>query len=143
MLDGGNGNDQLYGGAGKDTLYGGNGDDTLSGGAGNDVLTGGSGADSFVFEKTTQNGLDTITDFQVGTDRLVIYGSDYGLAAGALATSHFEIGTAATGHAAEFVYNSTTHTLSWDADGAGGQAAVSIAVFSNSAVIHASDFLIL
>ena len=142
-LDGGNGNDQLFGGASNDMLYGGAGNDLLRGGAGNDVLTGGVGADSFVFEMASQNGLDTITDFEVGSDRLVFNGSDYGLTPGSLAASHFEIGAAATGHEAEFVFNASTRTLSWDADGAGGQAAVNLAVFSNAITLHASDFTIL
>jgi Ca2+-binding RTX toxin-like protein len=142
LLDGGTGHDQLYGGTGTDTLYGGDGNDILRGGAGNDILTGGAGADQFVFETAKQNGVDTITDFQVGTDKLVFSASDYGLPTGALDTSHFEIGTAATGHTSEFVYNSSTHVLSWDPDGTGGQAAIQLAVLTNSAALHASDFLI-
>jgi VCBS repeat-containing protein len=64
-----NGNDTLNGGAGNDRLYG---------GTGNDVLTGGTGADKFVFsmrgiDGTTGNdGDDTITDFVVGTDKLIL-----------------------------------------------------------------------
>jgi large repetitive protein len=63
---------------GNDTIDGGDGNDRIYGGAGNDTLTGGAGADRFVFsmrgvDGTTGNdGADTITDFVVGTDRLVL-----------------------------------------------------------------------
>ena len=78
-LFGGSGNDTILGGDGRDTLYGESGTDTLDGGAGDDLidggsgkdrLTGGSGADRFAF--TVGNGDDVITDFRVGTDRLVL-----------------------------------------------------------------------
>jgi Ca2+-binding RTX toxin-like protein len=86
-LNGGNGNDSLIGNAGNDTLIGGNGTDflvgsagndllngdngydTLRGGLGNDTLTGGNGQDIFVF--ASGEGIDTITDFKLGTDKSV------------------------------------------------------------------------
>lgn len=80
---GGRGNDQLFGGLGRDDLDGGSGDDSLFGGAGNDeidggsgndVLSGGEGADRFEFERG--DGIDIITDFQNGTDKLKIEGFD-------------------------------------------------------------------
>jgi Ca2+-binding RTX toxin-like protein len=40
------------------------------------------------------------------------------------------------------VYDTTTGTLYYDADGAGGTAAVAFAVLSNLAVITAADFMI-
>ncbi|MFW8637503.1 beta strand repeat-containing protein [Cribrihabitans pelagius] len=66
------GNDTLNGQNGADLIRGGAGDDQISGGFGNDVLTGGAGADSFIF--STGEGQDTITDFVVGTDVLVLAG---------------------------------------------------------------------
>lgn len=79
-LTGGNGNDTITGGAGADVLSGGLGADlilgeigadTITGGVGNDTLTGGDGADVFVFEAAAAtNGVDTITDFVTGTDKL-------------------------------------------------------------------------
>ncbi|GJE00636.1 tandem-95 repeat protein [Methylobacterium isbiliense] len=77
LLLGGNGDDRLFGGQGRDRLEGetgadwldgGLGADTLLGGQGNDTLVGGAGADVFVLGKS--GGSDTVTDFQVGTDRL-------------------------------------------------------------------------
>ncbi|NOX74829.1 MAG: type I secretion C-terminal target domain-containing protein [Alphaproteobacteria bacterium] len=94
-LDGGAGNDTLIGGTAQDTLIGGEGDDYLNGGyyedrleggAGNDILlggrqndvliggsgsnrlSGGSGADEFIF--TDFGAADTITDFEIGVDKI-------------------------------------------------------------------------
>jgi hypothetical protein len=67
-LIGGNGTDLLLGNAGDDLLYGGNGSDTLTGGLGTDTLTGGNGEDIFVF--ASGEGIDTITDFKLGTDQI-------------------------------------------------------------------------
>jgi VCBS repeat-containing protein len=74
---GGNGADTIFGGDGADVLHGENGIDILNGGNGidllfggqdNDRLTGGAGSDTFVFQKS--GGDDTITDFQIGIDRV-------------------------------------------------------------------------
>jgi Ca2+-binding RTX toxin-like protein len=137
----------LTGGIGNDTLSGAGGADTLTGGAGNDTLTGGAGADQFVFAKPgSGTGADTVTDFsRTQLDKIVVSGADYGLAAGALAADWFEAsanGLSTKSHAA-FVYNTTSHTLIWDADGNSAAAATSIALFTNSAVLQYQDFLII
>nr|WP_322676641.1 calcium-binding protein [Nostoc sp. DedQUE03]MDZ7971887.1 calcium-binding protein [Nostoc sp. DedQUE03] len=66
-LIGGDGNDQLQGLVGNDTLVGGNGNDTLAGGVGND---------KYLFQSNsvfnTSLGIDTITDFEVGQDQIVL-----------------------------------------------------------------------
>jgi Ca2+-binding RTX toxin-like protein len=67
-LIGGNGTDFLLGSAGNDLLNGDNGDDTLTGGLGSDTLTGGNSQDIFVF--ASGDGIDTITDFKLGTDKI-------------------------------------------------------------------------
>jgi CubicO group peptidase (beta-lactamase class C family) len=86
-LDGGSGNDQLFGGSGNDRLLGDGGDDRLDGGSDRDFLTGGKGDDILIDRDggdrlTGGKGNDqfwigngslgstTITDFQVGRDRL-------------------------------------------------------------------------
>ncbi|TNC66301.1 tandem-95 repeat protein, partial [Rubellimicrobium roseum] len=76
-LIGGNGDDKLFGDTGWDELYGDNGNDFLDGGLGLDFLDGGlgddrltGGADADTFHFTKANGNDTITDFQVGLDKL-------------------------------------------------------------------------
>lgn len=69
IVNGTAGPDIIVGQGGNDTLIGGAGNDTLYGGAGDDTLTGGAGRDVFVLDNA-QSGYDTITDFQVGKDRL-------------------------------------------------------------------------
>ncbi len=131
----GNGADNVLSGlGGNDKIKGGGGNDTIVGGVGNDILEGGDGADRFVFSAASVNGKDTIQDFVHGVDKLVFATADYG-------SSAFTAGTAAVGSGAQFVWNETTHTLSWDHDGAGGDLAIQIAVFSNGAHIDASDLL--
>ena len=61
----------LTGTSGRDNLIGTAGDDSLTGGTGTDTLTGGSGRDQFVYNSAT-DGVDTITDFQIGTDLIVL-----------------------------------------------------------------------
>lgn len=61
----------INGTAGRDSLVGSAGDDVISGGPGADVLTGGAGADLFVFA-SLRDGVDTITDFQPGSDRVAL-----------------------------------------------------------------------
>ena len=60
----------LTGGAGSDDLDGSSGQDTLVGGAEDDFLTGGADADQFVFN--LGDGNDTVEDFTVGEDILVL-----------------------------------------------------------------------
>jgi hypothetical protein len=67
------GNDQgdfLIGDIGTDVIVGGAGNDTLFGGAGTDDLFGGLNRDIFIIQ--SQTGLDTIKDFEVGTDLIGI-----------------------------------------------------------------------
>jgi hypothetical protein len=82
-LDGKAGNDTLTGGVGDDRMTGGDGDDILDGGegidqllgqAGNDTMTGGAGADSFTILRT-EGDQDTITDFEVGADKILLRGA--------------------------------------------------------------------
>ncbi|WP_162052193.1 CARDB domain-containing protein [Gloeothece verrucosa] len=76
-ITGNSGNNLLKGLAGNDSLIGGNGNDTLVGGAGNDTLTGGEGNDQFLFGSgavfaESAFGVDTITDFTKGSDKIVL-----------------------------------------------------------------------
>ncbi|HBK96526.1 MAG TPA: calcium-binding protein, partial [Microcoleaceae bacterium UBA10368] len=66
----GRGADILKGGNGNDILYGGKGDDLLIGGLGIDSLIGGAGNDKFLV--SANSGTDTIADFEVGKDLLVL-----------------------------------------------------------------------
>lgn len=59
---------RLSGATGDDVIDGRGGDDSVQGGAGSDQLRGGAGADTFVLDSDV--GVDTIADFEKGTDRL-------------------------------------------------------------------------
>ncbi len=140
-LTGNKGANVLTGGSGDDQLNGGAGADTLIGGAGHNTLTGGTGNDTFVFAAPTGASMDTVTDFATG-DHVAVHGTDYGLAPGALDPAYFVQGSAATASHAQFVYDTGTHDLMWDADGTGVTAAVQIAGF-NAVVLHSTDFIVL
>jgi Ca2+-binding RTX toxin-like protein len=82
-IDGGKGNDKIQGSNGDDSLLGGSGNDILEGRIGDDVMSGGAGADTFAFAIlaspgstypfiNSSSGKDVITDFVVGTDKLVL-----------------------------------------------------------------------
>lgn len=66
LLRGGTGNDLLFGEIGNDTLAGEAGNDLLNGDQGNDTLRGGRGRDLFIIAANA--GIDTIADFEDGTD---------------------------------------------------------------------------
>jgi VCBS repeat-containing protein len=72
VLDGCGGNDNLTGGDGNDTLYGGSGNDVLDGGLGNDLISGGVGTDRITL--AAANGVDTVVNFTLGEDTLVLTG---------------------------------------------------------------------
>lgn len=141
-LSGGDGADSLFGEYGIDHLFGGIGDDILDGGLGKDYLTGDGGADSFMLGLPALSGADSIADFVVGEDHIQLKASDFGLTAGALDSSMLVFGTRAMGTHAEFIYNSATGRLLWDADGVGGTRAVTIGFLENHAAITADDFLL-
>jgi cysteinyl-tRNA synthetase len=143
---GGDGNDKLFGGDGKDRLDGGLGNDKLSGGAGKDVLFGGAGQDTFVFDAEPLAGnADVIRDFSSVDDRFQFKKAMFtGFAkAGKLASDAFHIGTKAADAEDRIIYNQKTGVLSYDVDGAGPEAQVTVAVLSNKAVLKLSDFFII
>ena len=94
LIRGGSGADTIGGGAGDDLILGEgaadlifayDGDDQIDGGAGGDIIYsgegsdtifGGKGTDSFVFdlEDFEDGSVDTIGDFELGEDKIVILG---------------------------------------------------------------------
>lgn len=74
VINGGAGDDTLSGLAGNDTVNGGAGKDSITGGAGGDTLAGGTEADTFVYTTVADSfiatGVDKITDFVAGTDKI-------------------------------------------------------------------------
>jgi Ca2+-binding RTX toxin-like protein len=138
LVSGGDGNDRLRGNGGSfedsnnenDTLIGGNGNDSLEGGgSGNDLLTGGSGSDQFKFGSDfsphfVSTSVDTITDFAVGTDKIIVdkfrFTTLQSPAFGDLLASEFGIVTSdvqADVSSAQIVYNSANGKLFYNSDG--------------------------
>jgi Ca2+-binding RTX toxin-like protein len=162
-LDGAGGDDWLFGKDGNDTLLGGQGGDVIKGGAGQDVIIGGAGsdtlsghgetqfkewfgADTFVF--TPDSGGDTVTDFEVGVDKLRLegwgsnpFGSDGRLAKG---TDVLESSVKGT----ELFFDTDDHALYeitfYDDGGWFGPTTYSyelVATFTNGANLTEADFL--
>lgn len=143
LADSFTGNDSsnsFYGDQGNDTLAGGGGADSLNGGSGQDRLTGGTGADVFVFDSGDGSNPfgDTITDFVSGTDRLAFVTGDFD---GMSAAAQFQIG-GSPGTVGEpwFYFNNATDRLFWDADGAGGNAAILVATLTGVNSLTLADF---
>ena len=133
-----------------DTISGNGGNNFLEGQGGADTLTGGAGADRFVYAATT-DGADHITDFSGHDGQGDLLAFDHrafgnGLAVGGADTgtldpSHFVANaTGATSVTEVFWYNTTDHTLYYDADGSGTGAAVAITVLDNNFLLNHMDF---
>jgi VCBS repeat-containing protein len=159
------GNDTIVGGAGNDAIYGADGDDVLDGGAGSDViygdagndritgsagldtLWGAAGSDIFVLANRAEDR-DWIKDFEGGTDHLEIDAGLFGggLVGGAsLDASRLIVGgnpVATQPGVGQFLYNTGSGVLRWDADGAGGSAPVTIATLIGVTALSTNDFLI-
>ena len=123
-LLGGTGNDTLDGGVGNDSILGGDGNDFIIGGDGTDTLTGGLGNDIFAYDLVA-NRVDTITDFTTAADKLYFKSSAFGgITPGGLPSANFQTGTSNSATTPSgtptFVFNTTTKTLWYDSDGAGG-----------------------
>jgi Ca2+-binding RTX toxin-like protein len=147
------GDDYLNGGSGDDKLFGGNGNDIIVGGGGNDILTGGKGSDTFEFSGSSfsQLGIDTITDFRRGSDKIALSTSVFGAIGnpgGSLNGSQFATvntdAMAATSNAT-IVYNTTNGKLFYNQDGSnvgfgnGGQ----FAILQERSHLNANDFQVL
>jgi Ca2+-binding RTX toxin-like protein len=152
----GTGNDldnRLTGGAWNDWLDGGAGADTLVGGAGSDTLTGGAGDDTFVLR--LGGGVDRITDFVAGSDRLeVAVNPGTRLAIITPAAADLTVATAAKaigpvdGRDALFVVNDGTSTAIYCYRSADGDVTVSageltqIAQLTGVPGVTAGDFVL-
>lgn len=116
--------DWISGDLGSDTIVAGAGNDIIIGGADNDTLTGDGGNDRFTYYSPSE-GTDNITDWSrnVGTgnnDRLAFSGSAFGIPTGTLNALRFKVDSPAVGPDAQFLWNTTTRTLSYDSDGGDG-----------------------
>lgn len=143
-LSGEDGADLLRGDAGADVLLGGFGADTLRGGAGNDVLSGGGDADRFVFDAALTANIDRITDYAMADDVIALSNAVFtGLAGGVLAETRFKnlaLGAADTSD--RILWDPSTGGLFFDADGAGGVAAVRFATLQAGLALTAAEFVV-
>ena len=131
----GNGlNNVITGNSLNNVLRGGAGNDQLLGLGGNDTLTGGTGNDQFVFSTTpSADNIDRVTDFTAGQDQLVLDAlvfTGLNLHNQALTPAMFRSGAGITTAADaddHVIFNTSNGALYYDADGAGGTAAVQFA----------------
>lgn len=138
------GNDRLLGGKFVDRLDGGADDDKLTGGLAKDILTGGTGLDQFIFNSKTECG-DTITDFSVADDTIVIKASAFGgLPKGTLSSAAFHANTTGLAHDASdrFIYETDTDKLWYDANGNAAGGRILVADLNNVAFTRADILLI-
>ena len=145
-LTGNGGNDRLTGRAGADILEGGDGNDRLVGEQDNDVMTGGAGIDTFVFNLAPNaGGVDRVTDFEAGIDKLEIDASLFGgglVAGGAVNFVSGPTPTSVGFAAGVFLYDTDDGFLYWDADGAGAGARLAIVRLQNLPALAAGDFTV-
>ena len=130
----------LEGGGNADTLLGGSGDDEIKGEVGNDLLTGNAGSDRFSYFALNHGG-DTITDFALGEDLIVISASSFNsdLSTGTLDESQFVVGNSASDSDDRFIYNANNSRLLYDSDGNGSNVARTISSFANGVVLSNED----
>ena len=139
--------DRLTGDIHENLIDGGGGNDILNGGGASDRLRGGIGLDIFVFDSVLNplSNVDWILDYSVAEDRIWL--DDGAFAAlspgGAISAAAFHIGTAATAASHRIIYDATTGTLLYDADGLGGTDAVAFARISAGLAMTAAEFLVI
>ncbi|MBN9580317.1 MAG: VWA domain-containing protein [Afipia sp.] len=103
-----------------------------------------SAAGNHVFAiNSTAEGLGRILDFGAG-DVIEFSRTAFGnLAAGTLSASNFETNdtgaSTKTAGTPEFIFNTTDHTLYYDADGAGGSAAIAMAKLENGHALTSNE----
>lgn len=148
VLTGNAGANELSGHGGNDRLVGGKGNDTLVGGLGADTLEGGSGADAFRYGSAAEGG-DVIIGYAGASDRLEVSAAGFGagLFAGmdlviALRYAANPTGTA-TQAQGQFLFNTITRVLSWDADGTGAGGAEMIADLTGAGSWNGSEIVVI
>ena len=157
VLAGDNNGGQVYGFEGNDNLSGLGGDDFFYGGTGSDTIVGGDGLDSAFFLSWNDHvnqfgtpepyeGGDVFQDFVSGTDRIILsrfwfgFGNIGGPAASLTEThANFVTDNNTATARPSLIWNNTTRTLSFDADGNGATAAVLLGTFQQGAALSLGD----
>ncbi len=135
----------LSGLGGTDTLTGNGGNDRLIGGASRDTLSGGAGDDVFRFAAVAEGG-DVITDFRNlsgDNDRFEFSASGFGLAAGTLSASRFQVraDNVAQDSDDRIIFRATDQTVWFDNNGKDPSGLTMIADLDSGAWVTASDFI--
>jgi Ca2+-binding RTX toxin-like protein len=145
-LRGGGGSDYLEGYLGDDILDGGDGDDTLYGGAGSDRLIGGAGSDRFLFNKLPDiAGVDTIVDFSIQEDKIVLKRSVFSALSESLSQENFLRVNGNMGlmtSTTRLLYDSSNGGLYYDSDGNGPQNSMLFAMLMGTPVIDFTSFIL-
>ena len=138
---------RITGNGAANNLKGGAGADTLDGGLGADTLTGGADADVFRFGSALAKNIAKITDFNVADDTIELGGVFLSLGGGPLQASAFQsaASSVAATAAVRIIFNTATGALLYDADGAGGGAAIQFATLVRAGLVGtvtAADFVV-
>jgi serralysin len=135
----------LEGEAGNDRIDGRGGNDKLFGHDGKDILTGGSGHDQFIFGAWGLPYADTITDFNVADDTIMLMrGAVPTLPFGTLAASAFKVlGSGPVDADDRIIYDKATGKVYYDSDGIAphGAGGIIFTVAPNTA-LTAADFVV-
>ena len=134
VIMGNNAANQLNGSAGNDILDGGLGANKLTGGIGNDI-----------FRFSTKGHIDQITDYNVTNDTIQLENAVFIAltSTGTLAVSQFKIGTKALDANDFIIFNKTTGSLLYDADGNGAIAAIQIATIGTGLNLTNADIVVI
>jgi serralysin len=143
----GTGNFSLTGNELVNLVIANNGSNRVNGGAGSDTLYGLGGGDLFDFSTVLgADNVDTIGDFNSVDDLIFLDRRIFtGMTTGYLDASAFLSGagaTTATTAAQRIIYNSTTGDVYYDADGAGGAAAIKFATIGAGNAAFNTDFYV-
>lgn len=147
---GGNFNDTLTGNGASQTLTGQAGSDTIMGAGGTDTLWGGSGADVFVFAEMGTAHADRISDFTTTSDKVHLDDAAFS-AIGAMGNfaaddeRFWAAPGAIEGHdeTDRVVYNTSSGTLYYDANGSATGAVDPIATLQSGAKLAATDIVVI
>ena len=135
----------LVGHGGGDTILGGTGDDRIFGGRGNDSLRGEGGTDRFYFDTAlnASTNVDNLVNFTPVDDWILLDQAIFsGIANGVLGASAFRLGTTALDADDRILYDQPTGRIFYDADGAGGAAAILFATVNDGTAVTNADFYV-
>jgi len=88
------------------------------------------------------NSLQTIRDFEVGTDKIALSEAVFADIGTSLSNGEFHLGSQAHDRNDHVIYNADKGKLFYDDDGKGGDAKELVAVLDKHLDLHASDFIV-